>query len=1487
MAEQVTIDIPGIGTVVAENAASEATLRAILAAMNGLNGRSTSSGNNQNQLNTNAINSSLSRLSGGLQMLGTVAGTAANGLNLVSRSAGAVTGALVSVTSGLSQLNSTLATSMQSYSRLDGSVTRAADEMARLPVIGKMFGETMKAVALAQTDLVTNFQKASSAGADFAGNVSIFAANASMAGTTLDKFSSFISSNGDALRALGGTTEEGARRFGVLSKSLRDSSETLYALGYSAADLNEGLAQYARMQQYSGNVRKKSDADLVSGTRAYMEELDMLSKITGESRKSKAEEMEGLRLDTQVSSFTDSLADPGKAADTLTSVLAEVGKTTQGFYKDVIAAGVPTTEQNRLLAATYPETYSQLQKMNREFKETSTVSEQSKQKLREIQEKEARDKASTLGALPAQVGGALDSVIKVKNETVKLAADRAALAKKEQDESYKANRDMQVGYEKLKAQVAGVGNMFTDMLARSGVFKLLTQMFTLATATLEKVAKPAFEWFGNIVGKVTNVLSAKLTPAFELLGKIAEQLPAVFSTVFGPIASRVGDWFSELLSPLGDSLSGVTGDADSLANKLAEGLSSAIDHTWYTMQNLWLEAEKLVIKFQHWSSVSTWDDIVDRFNLIKLGAEELYDGIRDFTGSLSNQDMIDGVKVGFMGLRVGIDTAISTWNGVVTWFNNIKLSLMSLVDGFNIARSFIDPRYSKADLAKDMAESNAERTAIATQKAHAESFETDRAERQAQYDAAKKQLESNRNDERNQLNEELAKNKLARDAERAAIQESMKNRKVSEDDYTAKLEAIHQKQLKLQEDLDNKDLARSENVQADMDKARASQSASKTDYDQEIAKQTAKSAELQTSSAVANTTVSQNMKLFSEAMTKQGVTDPKMRAAMAAVAEGESGFKMHSESGYGGTSNDRIRGIFKTKTRGMGDDELTALKKDPKAFFNKMYGDQLGNKAGTDDGYNFRGRGMIQLTGRDNYAKYGKLAGYDLEKNPELMNKADVAAAVSVAYMKSRTNVQKHGGDVYEAVARGVGNSVKETEAVKTAAFARNLQSGKFNEGGSAQAVSMESAELKTAKPATSPVVPPKEVAAFMPDTKETKDTTLLTPKPKDTLDDTLVTPADTKALEAHEQDNLRLQKALKENDISKIAAASMTMSESGKKAEDSMGPSAKTAELTKRRDDLQNAALDLMEMQQANTKPSVEAAEKIAKKAKEVAEMSLAYETQIAQAKHKLVKQHEDSVKTTTQKTAKEKESQKLQVAEALAAEKKFMKEHGPESAGKDKDKKSAKPAVKETNPLAAEREKQEQAAIDAEKDLTELKKGQHATIKTHSDIQTAGWRDEVASIDEQKAALNAERDEIARTNGDVPTQLAQLDDIHTEMNDLDERRNQLMADHLGELRAPQSNMDTSKLSTIAAEKEARESAAKEKDAKDEEFRAAQLETHKSIQETVSSGGNSGQNDSTMHLENINNTMSQLLSINQSIHSVNESQLSAQQKQSNNIYAF
>ena len=58
----------------------------------------------------------------------------------------------------------------------------------------------------------------------------------------------------------------------------------------------------------------------------------------------------------------------------------------------------------------------------------------------------------------------------------------------------------------------------------------------------------------------------------------------------------------------------------------------------------------------------------------------------------------------------------------------------------------------------------------------------------------------------------------------------------------------------------------------------------------------------------------------------------------------------------------------------------------PEMIASKVYGGRMGNGAEvTKDGYKFRGRGYIQLTGKDNYTQFDKAVPEDILANPDLV----------------------------------------------------------------------------------------------------------------------------------------------------------------------------------------------------------------------------------------------------------------------------------------------------------------------------------------------------------------------------------------------------------------------------------------------------------------------------------------------------------------------
>lgn len=78
----------------------------------------------------------------------------------------------------------------------------------------------------------------------------------------------------------------------------------------------------------------------------------------------------------------------------------------------------------------------------------------------------------------------------------------------------------------------------------------------------------------------------------------------------------------------------------------------------------------------------------------------------------------------------------------------------------------------------------------------------------------------------------------------------------------------------------------------------------------------------------------------------------------------------------------------------------------PVAIANAIYGGRMGNdKPG--DGWKYRGRGFIQLTGKSNYAAASKALGIDLVGDPDrVASDSDVAAKTALWYWKSRKGLE-------------------------------------------------------------------------------------------------------------------------------------------------------------------------------------------------------------------------------------------------------------------------------------------------------------------------------------------------------------------------------------------------------------------------------------------------------------------------------------------------
>ncbi len=79
------------------------------------------------------------------------------------------------------------------------------------------------------------------------------------------------------------------------------------------------------------------------------------------------------------------------------------------------------------------------------------------------------------------------------------------------------------------------------------------------------------------------------------------------------------------------------------------------------------------------------------------------------------------------------------------------------------------------------------------------------------------------------------------------------------------------------------------------------------------------------------------------------------------------------------------------------------LARNPEAIANFVYANQNGNgNEASGDGWKFRGRGYIQLTGKANYEKFTKFIGEDCVANPDLVATKYPLASAAYFFMSNK-----------------------------------------------------------------------------------------------------------------------------------------------------------------------------------------------------------------------------------------------------------------------------------------------------------------------------------------------------------------------------------------------------------------------------------------------------------------------------------------------------
>ncbi|QAX77676.1 glycoside hydrolase family 19 protein [Yersinia hibernica] len=174
---------------------------------------------------------------------------------------------------------------------------------------------------------------------------------------------------------------------------------------------------------------------------------------------------------------------------------------------------------------------------------------------------------------------------------------------------------------------------------------------------------------------------------------------------------------------------------------------------------------------------------------------------------------------------------------------------------------------------------------------------------------------------------------------------------------------------------------------------------------------------------------------ITQAMKEFGITTPVQQAMfIAQVGHESASFTLLVES-----FNYSINGLLATFGKRLSADQASALGRQTgeksvpvnrqRAIANLVYSGRMGNKA-VDDGWKYRGRGLIQITGLDNYRACGTAMKLDLISNPDQLQ-SDVNAARSAAWFWQSRNCGQYADDIQRVtqLINGGNNGINDRKA--------------------------------------------------------------------------------------------------------------------------------------------------------------------------------------------------------------------------------------------------------------------------------------------------------------------------------------------------------------------------------------------------------------------------------------------------------------------------
>lgn len=273
------------------NAATEATLRQLLAAVKGQAGAANVGGLAGQTLNPQTVQQ---------------ANNALKGMYNVGTRAGSAIGTFVNI------LDANKAGVQNFFSKLNQGTVQTSDLIGAFTKIPGPLGVVATGFQLLAGYQEKNFdayQKSTAAGVSFGGSLTDLRVAAAKTSLTLDQFASLIKENNKTFLLLGGSVNEGAKNFVSFSQSLTQgqTGRELRALGFTTEQINSGFAAMLASQGGLSRQEQQNMGVVTAGAKQLFMQMDSLAQLTGEQREEQERAMKERAANEAIQNYLSTL----------------------------------------------------------------------------------------------------------------------------------------------------------------------------------------------------------------------------------------------------------------------------------------------------------------------------------------------------------------------------------------------------------------------------------------------------------------------------------------------------------------------------------------------------------------------------------------------------------------------------------------------------------------------------------------------------------------------------------------------------------------------------------------------------------------------------------------------------------------------------------------------------------------------------------------------------------------------------------------------------------------------------------------------------------------------------------------------------------------------------------------------------------------------------------------------------------------------------